>query len=131
MPASAGSSTRHRHGEDAPFVDALVYLLEAGRCDQRVHLGLGASSHHPGVAAAVAGQSPGNELELWMPGLAGVDQITAGFDRRIQTGERSLQQTVIGEQLVEARDDGQRRFGIGRREAGFVEGVTRLETRDV
>ena len=66
-----------RHREDAPLVDPLVDLAESGTRDELVELRLRAPPHHPCRAAAVAGQRAGDELELRVPGLAGVEQDAA------------------------------------------------------
>ena len=85
---------------------------EPGGGDELVHLGLRAAAHDPGLAAAMAGQRAGDQLELRMPGLAGVDQIAARRDGGGQPGERAPHHRVVGEQLVKPGDDG-RASGAG------------------
>ena len=119
-----------RHGEDAPFVDALLDLAEARRGDELVHLGLGAPAHDPGLALPMAGQRAGDQLELRVPGLAGIDEIAARRDRRRQPGERAAHHGVVGKQLVEAGDDAERRPRLDRRQCIAVEGVALDEAGD-
>jgi hypothetical protein len=83
-------------GEDAPLVDALGELLEAGVVDQLVHLGLAASAHHPGLAAPVAGEGAGDEFELGVPGLAGVDEVAAGLDGLGEAGQGAATMPLSG-----------------------------------
>src|SRR5437764_11436098 len=67
-----------RDGEDAPLVDALRELVKTRRGNELVELGLGASPHHPRLAAAVARERAGDQLELGVPRLSGVEQIARG-----------------------------------------------------
>src|SRR5579863_10700160 len=86
-------------------VDALLQLAESGHPHQLVQLLLRAPAHDPGRASAMAGESARNELNLRMPGLAGVNQASPGFDRACQTGERFQHSIVFREELEETRDD--------------------------
>jgi hypothetical protein len=56
----------------------LLDLPESRRRDELIHLGLNAPAHDPGLALPVAGQRTGDQLQLRMPRLAGIDQIPAG-----------------------------------------------------
>jgi hypothetical protein len=49
-------------------------LSKPAASHQLVHLGLAAPAHHPGLTAPVAGEGAGDEFQLGVPGLAGVDQ---------------------------------------------------------
>src|SRR6476646_2195701 len=71
--------SREGDAEDAPLIDLLMHLFEAGGAHEFVHLGLGASAHDPGFAFAI-GQNARDEFNLRVPRLIGVDEITAGFD---------------------------------------------------
>ena len=46
-----------------------------------------------------------------MPGLAGVDEVAAGRDGGSQPAQRAARPSLVGEQLVQARDDAQVGFG--------------------
>lgn len=69
------SPARQRDAEDAPAVRILIDLLKPRLRHQLIHLPLGPAPHHPGLILAMAGERPGDELKLRMPGLVGVDQI--------------------------------------------------------
>src|SRR5438034_8016193 len=96
-------------GEDSPWVDLLRHLLKTGGADQRVHFGLGATAHDPGLALAIR-KGAGDEFDLRMPRLAGVDQNSARLDRVGEAEERLSQRGVFGEQFEQTRDDSDRRF---------------------
>src|SRR6266404_426393 len=82
---SSGDPFSERDRENTPFVDALLDLAESGGGNELVDLGLGAPPHHPGLPLAMAGQHAGDKLELRVPGLPGIDQITPRRDRRGQS----------------------------------------------
>src|SRR5262245_39984297 len=84
---SIGEPLGERNGEDTPFVDALLDFVEARGSHELVDLGLGAASHDPRLPLAMAGQHAGNELDLRMPGLAGINEVTARRDGRRQSFE--------------------------------------------
>ena len=92
-----------------------------------IHFLLGPTPHHPRRTVPVAGQRPGDKLDLWVPGLAGIEQIAAGRDRLGQTRQRRAHRRIFGEQLVQARNDANR-GGLGQcGKAGAIEGVALLE----
>ena len=111
------------HGEDAPFVDALLPLLETGGGDKLVHFGLRAAAHDPGLAAAMAGQGACDQFELRVPGLVGIDQIAARRDRGGQPGERTPHHRVVLEKFVKPGNDGESGRRLDRRQAVAIEGV--------
>jgi len=76
---------RHGYTEDTGGVDFRLDLVETGLAHQRVHLGLAPAAHDPGIAAAVAGQDPADQLLLRMPGLIRIDQIASGLYGTSQT----------------------------------------------
>ena len=56
-------------------------FFKAGFFNQLIHFLLTAAAHYPVRAACfMAGQGAGNHFQLWMPRLAGIDQVAAGFD---------------------------------------------------
>ena len=128
---SWGAPAGQGDGEDAPFVDALGQLFEAGVVDQLVHLGLAAPAHHPGQAAPVAGEGAGDEFELGVPGLAGIDEVAAGLDGLGEASQGADDHAVVGEELIQAGDDADGRLGPYRCYRGRVEGVALLEVGDV
>ena len=92
------------------------------RPHQLVHLRLRAAAHDPRLAFAV-GQHAGDELDLRMPRLIGVDQMPARLDGIGQAAQRAEHGLVVREQFIQAGDDGDRgprRDGCQR---GAIEGV--------
>src|SRR5437667_12280082 len=97
-----------RDTEDSPSIDLLCQLFKTGGADERVHLRLRAPAHDPGLSFTIR-QCTSDELDLWMPGLACVDQESAGVDRIGKAGQRAPERGVVGEKLVQAGDDRNRR----------------------
>src|SRR5262245_2588578 len=81
------AAPRDRHREDAVGADQHVELLESGRPHQRVHFSLVARAHHPALSLTVV-EHTRDHLELWMPGLIGIDQVSAAVERIRQPEER-------------------------------------------
>ena len=50
----------------------------------------------------MAGKRTSDQFDLWMPGLAGVDQIASDLYGPRQTAQRACDEVVVGEQLIEA-----------------------------
>ena len=71
------------------FTDELVDFGKARGFDELIEFGLSTPAHDPGDAAAVAGQGAGDHFQLGVPGLAGVQEIAAGFDGRGDAGPQS------------------------------------------
>src|SRR5437868_8412584 len=92
---SSGEPLGERDRENAPFVDALLDLMEAGGGHELVELGLGTPPHDPWLPLAMAGQHAGDELELRVPGLAGIDQVPPRRDGRRQSLERAPNHPVV------------------------------------
>ena len=72
-----GRTLSQRNGKYSPFIDALVELAKTGVLDQLIHFRLRATAHHPRLSLAMAGQRAGNERQLRMPGLTGINEISA------------------------------------------------------
>src|SRR5205809_625633 len=87
MAAHSSDPFCERDGEEALGVDALLDFAETGCAHEFVQLFLGAPAHDPRRACAMAGERARDELDLRMPGLAGVDQMSAGFDGGCEAGE--------------------------------------------
>src|SRR5258708_1585698 len=96
---------READGEQPLRIDALLQLAEAGALHQFVQFLLGPPAHDPGRAPAMAGKSARNHLELRVPRLPGVDEVSAGFDRRRQPAQSLTHRIVGGEQLKKTRHD--------------------------
>src|ERR1039457_5522120 len=79
-PPSLIAAACDRDREDSPFVDFHGDLLEPRGAHQFVHLRGGPSSHDPRFTFAIA-ENARNEFNLRMPGLVGINEITARFDR--------------------------------------------------
>lgn len=71
----------------------------------------------------MAGQGAGDQLQLRVPRLPGVDQVTARLHGGGQARQGITDHLVVGEQLVQAGDHRQRRFGRQGREVVAVEGI--------
>ncbi|MNC45446.1 hypothetical protein D3C75_944090 [compost metagenome] len=78
----------------------------------------------------MAGQGAGDQFQLRVPGLTGVDQITARLHGFGQAGEGTRDHLVVGEQLVQTGDHRQGRLGFQRGQVGTVEGVALDELCD-
>jgi len=72
----------------------------------------------------VACERAGDELELWMPRLTRIDQISARLDRGAETVERSPNLIVVGVELVEARDHADGEAALARTEPADIKGIS-------
>src|SRR5688572_9584825 len=106
---SSPRALRERHRENAPLVDPLLDLLEAGVLDELVELGLAAPAHNPLSAAPVARERACDQLELRVPRLAGVDEIPARLHRARKSAQGPRNRGVIRKELIKPRYDGNRR----------------------
>ena len=79
----------------------------------------------------MAGQGTGNQLQLRVPGLAGVDQVTADWHRVRQAREGVANPLVVGEQFVQTGHHGEGRLRVEGRQVGAVEGIALDEAGDV
>jgi hypothetical protein len=79
----------------------------------------------------MAGERAGDQLELRVPRLSGVDEEAALLQRIGESCERARHLRVVGKQLVETRRDADRRPRLDRREARPIERVGVDEARDV
>ena len=71
---------RDRNREHSPLIDLHVDLFESGVAHELVHLSSRAPAHNPALTFAIR-QGVGDKLQLRMPRLIGVNEITAGLDR--------------------------------------------------
>ena len=123
-------ASRQRHREDAPVVGPLLDLLEAGVLDELIELGLGAAPHDPRAAAAVAGERARNQLELRMPGLAGVDRDSRRARRRARARAATRLPAHCRGRARRGRRRWRRRTRLDRGQALLVESVRLDEARD-
>ena len=120
-----------RHRKDPPIVYALGDFNQACRCYQLVHLCLGTPPHHPCLSISVAGQHSGDEIQLWVPGLSCVNDVTARLQCFGDAGQRAADHLIVAEQLVESRYHYKRwaRRELG--QTGLIECVSLDEPSDV
>src|SRR5947209_2271306 len=90
--------TRERHREHPRLVYFHSAFFEARDPDQFVHLRGCPPPHDPGLALAIS-QNPRNELDLRMPWLVSVNEMTASFDRIGQAAQCLEDTGVFGKQL--------------------------------
>src|ERR1017187_1251367 len=83
---TAFGASPNRDGEHAPLVHFHRNFFEAGHTHQFVHLSGGAPAHDPGFAFAIA-QNVRDKLDLRMPRLIRVNQITPRLDRAGQSAK--------------------------------------------
>ena len=96
-----------------------------------VAFGLAAAAHHPvGAAGLVAGERAGDHFQLRMPGLAGVNQQAARFERIADAAQRFEHQIVVGKQFMQAGNDGQRGARLKVLVVGALKGIDFVESGD-
>jgi hypothetical protein len=62
------------------LIDLHVDLFESGSVNERIHFGRGPSTHDPAFPFPVK-EDMCNEFYLRMPGLIGVNEVTASLNR--------------------------------------------------
>ena len=90
------AARRNRYREDSTAAHKRFDFLEACLPDQLIELPLRTASHYPGLAFAIR-QYSGDHLNLWVPRLAGIDEITAFFHRISDSMQASPDRRVVGE----------------------------------
>src|SRR5581483_243324 len=98
----SSDALRETDGEHALGIDALFDFAEAGGADQLIQLLLSPTTHDPRRTLSMAGEGACNELELGMPGLAGINELSARRQSVGEAGEGLLNAIVFGEELEEA-----------------------------
>ncbi|MCY1426090.1 hypothetical protein D9M71_419010 [compost metagenome] len=79
----------------------------------------------------MAGQGAADHLQLRVPGLAGVHQVTAGLNSLGQAAQGVANHLVAGEQFIQARDHCQGRAWVEAGQALGIEGIALDEAGNV
>ena len=75
---SSGDALGDRHRKDAPLVDALLDFPKSRGKHELIHFCLGAAAHDPRLTLSMAGEGASDQLQLRMPWLSRIQQISAG-----------------------------------------------------
>src|SRR6185503_16329244 len=124
--STIASSLRDRDCENPSTSHQRANLLEPCLAHEVVKLALRASPHHPRIAFSIS-QHARDHLDLRMPRLTGVDEISAFFYGAPDPFYAPAHRSVFREQLEESRDDRDIRTRCDPRVRGLVERISLLE----